>query len=177
MKLINLCNISAVSLPNHRVRDESANRTASGGFVWEGQLFLLKLLWKCIFNWIFLTERGMNLEITFKEVCERSLQNIILVKILHWCMNKRIKYRTKSTKINTFRLMEACCPSNLFLPDISGTINPQHDITRHDYLLSNNVSLMVPRYPGTHHYDSSCYHRQLMKKPLAKSYYYAKAQA
>ena len=50
VKLINLFITWAVSLPNRRVRNESANRTASGAFVWEGQVFLLKLLWKCVFN-------------------------------------------------------------------------------------------------------------------------------
>lgn len=50
VKLINLFITWAVSLPNHRVRNESANRTASGAFVCVGQVFLLTLLWKCIFN-------------------------------------------------------------------------------------------------------------------------------
>lgn len=52
VKLINLFITWAVSLPNHRVRNESANRTARGAFVEEGKVFLCKLLWKCIFNWI-----------------------------------------------------------------------------------------------------------------------------
>lgn len=39
VKLINLFITWAVSLPNHRVRNESANRTARGAFVWEGSSF------------------------------------------------------------------------------------------------------------------------------------------
>lgn len=45
VKLINVFITWAVSLPNHRVRNESANRTASGTFVWVSQVFLFKLLW------------------------------------------------------------------------------------------------------------------------------------
>lgn len=58
VKLINLFITWAASLPNHRVRNESANRTASGAFVWEGQVCLYKLLWKCILNWICEASEG-----------------------------------------------------------------------------------------------------------------------
>lgn len=58
VKLINLFITWAASLPNHRVRNESANHTASGAFVWEGQVCLLKLLWKCILNWICEASEG-----------------------------------------------------------------------------------------------------------------------
>lgn len=51
VKLINLFITWAVSLPNHRVRNESANHTASGAFVWGAQIFFFKLLCKCIFKW------------------------------------------------------------------------------------------------------------------------------
>ena len=58
VKLINLFITWAVSLPNHRVRNESTNRTASGAFVWESQVFFLKLLCKCIFDWICEAKKG-----------------------------------------------------------------------------------------------------------------------
>lgn len=66
--------------------------------------------------------------------------------------------------------------SVLFIGSISTrtrAINPQPNITGHDYLLCTNVSLTVTLPQHTHHYGSSCHHSQGMDSPSAIRYYYA----